>query len=147
MCVYKSVNDVVCLYFTDSNDLTLESKCENLMNIVVESRKRFGKACVDYDKKTLLTENKLLNLQVSTVSNYRFKPKNNVPSVEDDASKSLDDLFVEIIEKQKRIDDVKRKLKNTHEVILQLEADVIGKKLRAPLTADAMLAQAKAKIV
>ena len=117
------------------------------MNIVVESRKRFGKACVDYDQKMLLMENKLLNLQVETVSNYRFKPKNTVPNIEDDCNKDLDDLFVEISEKQRRVEDVMRKLKNTHEVIMQLDADVMGRKLRAPLTADTMLAQAKAKKV
>ncbi|XP_075989316.1 uncharacterized protein LOC142985185 [Anticarsia gemmatalis] len=128
----------------ETGDLSLESKCENLMNIVVESRKRFGKTCVDYDQKILLMENKLLNLQVETVSNYRFKPKNAVPSV-DDESKDLEDFLVEISEKQKRIEDLRRKLKNTQDVILQLEGDGVGKKLRAPLTAEALLAKAKSK--
>ncbi|KAJ8703762.1 hypothetical protein PYW07_013056 [Mythimna separata] len=131
----------------DTEDLELETKCENLMNIVVESRKRFGKACIDYDQKMLLMENKLLNLQVETVSNYRFKPKNAVPNIDENSSKDLDDLCVEITEKQRRMEEVMRKLKNTHEVIMQLDADVIGRKLRAPLTADTMLAQAKAKKV
>ncbi|KAJ8705503.1 hypothetical protein PYW08_012549 [Mythimna loreyi] len=129
----------------DTEDLELETKCENLMNIVVESRKRFGKACIDYDQKMLLMENKLLNLQVETVSNYRFKPKNAIPKLNDNSCKDLDDLCVEITEKQRRMEEVMRKLKNTREVILQLDADVIGRKLRAPLTADTMLAQAKAK--
>lgn len=136
---------MVLLEITDTEELELESKCENLMNIVVESRKRFGKACIDYDQKMLLMENKLLNLQVETVSNYRFKPKNTIPNIDEDSCKDLDDLFVEITEKQRRIEDTMRKLKNTHEVIMQLDADVIGRKLRAPLTADTMLAQAKAK--
>lgn len=92
----------------------------------------------------LLMENKLLNLQVETVSNYRFKPKNTIPNIDEDSTKDLDDLFVEISEKEQRLQDVMRKLKNTHEVIMQLDADVIGKKLRAPLNADTMLAQAKA---
>uniref|UniRef100_A0A2A4J4T4 Uncharacterized protein n=1 Tax=Heliothis virescens TaxID=7102 RepID=A0A2A4J4T4_HELVI len=129
----------------DANDIELESKCENLMNIVVESRKRFGRACIDYDQKTLLMEHKLLNLQVETASNYRFKPKNTIPSIDEDSCKDLDDLFVEIAEKQKRIENLRKKLKNTHEVVMQLEADAVGRKLRAPLTADRMLAQAKSK--
>nr|XP_021196601.2 uncharacterized protein LOC110380810 [Helicoverpa armigera] len=129
----------------DPNDIDLESKCENLMNIVVESRKRFGRTCVDYYQKCLLVENKLLNLQVETISNCRLKPKNAVPSVDDDNSKDLEDLFVEIAEKQKRIENLRKKLKNTHEVVLQLEADAVGRKLRVPLTAERMLAQAKAK--
>lgn len=115
------------------------------MNIVVESRKRFGKACIEYDQKILLMENKLLNLQVETVSNYRFKHKNTIPNIDEDDCKDLDALFVEITEKQRRMEDVMKKLKNTREVIMQLDADVIGRKLRAPLTADAMLAQAKSK--
>lgn len=129
---------------TASKDLELEAKCENLMNIVVESRKRFGKACVDYNQKSMLMENKLLNLQVETVSNYRYKPKVPIPDTQED-SKDIDDLFVEINERQRRLEDVMRKLKNTREVLMQLDADVIGRKLRAPLTADIMLAQAKAK--
>ncbi|KAF9806370.1 hypothetical protein SFRURICE_007298 [Spodoptera frugiperda] len=128
----------------DSVDLELETKCENALNLVAESRKRFGKLCVEYDQKMLLMENKLLNLQVETVSNYRFKPKNTIPNIDEDSTKDLDDLFVEISEKEQRLQDVMRKLKNTHEVIMQLDADVIGKKLRAPLNADTMLAQAKA---
>lgn len=115
------------------------------MNIVVESRKRYGKTCLEYDQKILLMENKLLNLQVQTVSNYRFKPKNPIQTTDEESCKDLDDFLVSITEKQRRIEDLRRKLRNTQEVIMQLDADGIGKKLRAPLTAEAMLAQAKAK--
>ncbi|CAB3222464.1 unnamed protein product [Arctia plantaginis] len=123
----------------------LSSKCENLMNIVVESRKRFGKTCVDYDQKILLVEKKLLNLQIETTSNYRFKPKTTVSSQEPESSKDMDDFSVEIVDKQKRIDDLIKKLQNTHEVLAQLDSDGVGKKLRFPLTAEAILSRAKAK--
>lgn len=117
------------------------------MNVVVESRKRFGRACTEYDQKILLMENRLLNLQVETVSNYRIKPKSTPPNVDECSSKDLDDLIVELTGRQKYIEDMMERLDNTQEVIRQLAVDIVDKKLRAPLTAENMLAQAKAKNV
>lgn len=113
------------------------------MNIVVESRKRFGKTCVDYDQKALLVEKKLLNLEIATTANYRFKPKNVIPSQESESSKNMDDFAVEIVDKKKRIDDLIKRLQNTHEVLAQLDSDGVAKKLRFPLTAEAILSKAK----
>lgn len=128
-----------------TEDLQLESKCEELMNKVVVLRQRFGKTCVEYDKKILQMENKLLNLQVETSSNYRAKSKIRTPNVDEEANTEMDDFILEVMAKQKRIEDLKAKLKNTTAIIFQLNNDNIGKKLRAPLVAEAMLAQAKAK--
>ncbi|KAL0808451.1 hypothetical protein ABMA28_012909 [Loxostege sticticalis] len=129
-------------------DLTIEEKCENLMNIVVESRKRFGKMCVDYEQKKSLMENKLLNLQLETISNYRFKPKQTLPNIEvDDMNQYTNDFSQEIKSRQKRIDDLKKRLKNTQDVVLQLKSDNVGRKLRQPLTAEALLTKAKSKHV
>lgn len=115
------------------------------MNIVVESRKRFGKMCVDYEQKTSLMENKMLNLQLETISNYRFKPKHVIPEQVEDMCKDTEDITLEILERQQRIEDVRKRLKSTQDVVQQLKADIIGKKARGPLTAEAMLMQAKAK--
>lgn len=129
--------------------MSLETKCENLMNIVVESRKRFGKMCVDYEQKTSLMENKILNLQIETFSNYKFKPKNTLPEVLDDDSKDLKDFSVtktmEIVDIARRYDELRKKLKCTQEVVAQLKADSVGRRLQEPLTCDALLAKAKEK--
>lgn len=116
------------------------------MNIVVESRKRFGKMCVDYEQKTSMMENKMLNLQLETISSYRFKPKQTVPNIEvDDMCKDTEDFELEIITRQKRIEELRRKLKSTQDVVLQLRSDRLGRKLREPLTAEALLTKAKEK--
>ncbi|XP_045457103.1 uncharacterized protein LOC123667178 [Melitaea cinxia] len=128
-------------------EMTLEDKCEHLMNIVVESRKRFGKMCIDYEQKTSLVENKMLNLQIETISNYRFKSKTTVPCIDfDEMEKDLDEFKDALISNQKRIDELKRNLSNTENVVMQLKLDAVGQKLKKPLTAEAMLADAKKKI-
>ncbi|KAG7301188.1 hypothetical protein JYU34_014036 [Plutella xylostella] len=128
------------------DEVTLEEKCENLMNIVVESRKRFGKMCVDYHQKTSLIENKILNLNIETISNYHFKPKNPVPNVDiEDNSKEIEDFTAEIMEKQRRIDNLRKKLKCTEEVVAQLKRDDVNKRVKEPLSVQVMLERAKKK--
>ncbi|CAG9127541.1 unnamed protein product [Plutella xylostella] len=128
------------------DEVTLEEKCENLMNIVVESRKRFGKMCVDYHQKTSLIENKILNLNIETISNYHFKPKNPVPNVDmEDNSKEIEDFTAEIMEKQQRIDNLRKKLKCTEEVVAQLKRDDVNKRVKEPLSVQVMLERAKKK--
>ncbi|KAG6460708.1 hypothetical protein O3G_MSEX012169 [Manduca sexta] len=129
----------------DSED-SIECKCENLMNIVVESRKRFGKMCVDYEHKSSLMENKILNLKIETFSNYRFKPKNPVPDYADD-KKEMEAFTMELIARQNRIQELRTKLKNTQNVVLQLKNDKIGNKIREPLSAESILTHAKGKII
>ncbi|XP_026749417.1 uncharacterized protein LOC113510168 [Galleria mellonella] len=129
----------------ETEELTMEEKCENLMNIVVESRKRFGKLCVDYEHKISIMENKLLDLQLETISNCRFKPKQTITNEEQDMSKDIDEFTTEIIERQQRIDNLKTRLRNTQQIVLQLKADNVGRRLKDPITVDVMLAQAKQK--
>ncbi|CAH2101395.1 unnamed protein product [Euphydryas editha] len=127
--------------------MTLEDKCEHLMNIVVESRKRFGKMCIDYEQKTSLVENKILNLQIETISNYRFKSKTTVPSVDfEGMEKELDEFKDTLINNEKRIHELRRNLLNTQNVVMQLKTDGVGQRLKKPLTAEAMLADAKKKL-
>lgn len=126
--------------------MTLSEKCEHLMNVVVESRKRFGKMCIDYDRKTSLMENKLLNLQLETMTNYRFKSKITLPDINvEEAVKNDDQFKQEILDAQKKMDKLQNHIKNTHNVILQLKSDDVSKKLLKPLTVEAMLAAAKSK--
>ncbi|OWR51101.1 putative centrin [Danaus plexippus plexippus] len=132
---------------TESDNETLEEKTEHLMNVVVESRKRFGKMCIDYERKSSLMENKILNMQLETIANYRFKSKNLVSDINiDEMTNDIDTFSNELLEMQQRVDNLKRNIKNTQAVVFQLKADRIGKKLQIPLTADAMLANAKNKI-
>nr|XP_004926493.1 uncharacterized protein LOC101746705 isoform X2 [Bombyx mori] len=126
-------------------DDMLETKCENLMNIVVESRKRFGKMCSEYELKSSSMENKILNLKIESFSNYRFKPKNSVPAISGEDTKEIEDFTVQLLERQKRIDELKNKLRNTQTVVLQLRNDKIGGKLRQPVDAELMLENAKSK--
>lgn len=128
--------------------MTPEEKCENLMNVVVESRKRFGKMCVEYEQKTALMENKMLNLQLQTISNYKFKSKNVIPQIDvEDMKKEVDNFTADILEQQKRIDSLKKNLRNMQLISLQLKQDRIGRKLREPLTAEDMLAIAKSNML
>lgn len=128
--------------------MTPEEKCENLMNVVVESRKRFGKMCVEYEQKTALMENKMLNLQLETISNYKFKSKNVIPCIDvEEMKKEVDNFTADILEQQKRIDSLKKNLRNMQLIALQLKQDKIGRKLREPLTAQDMLAVAKSNML
>lgn len=152
--VYKNVFSIkiilfnVYIYFpTDPEDFTEEEKCENLMNIVVESRKRFGKMCVDYEHKTSAIENKILKLQLETIFNFQFKPKHPIPVVNtDDMLKDIDDFVQEIHSKQKRVERIEKKLKDTQEVVAQIKRDEFRKVAKEPLTAEVILARAKAKL-
>ncbi|XP_049883544.1 uncharacterized protein LOC126379009 [Pectinophora gossypiella] len=131
----------------DTEDLTKEEQCENLMNIVVESRKRFGKMCIDYNQKSSLMENKMLNLQLETISNYRFKSKNPLPNVDvEEMCKDIDGFASEIVEKKNLVDKLKKKVKDNKEIVLQLKQDNVGRKVHHPVTAESMLANAKAKL-
>ncbi|XP_013179499.1 PREDICTED: uncharacterized protein LOC106126396 [Papilio xuthus] len=121
----------------DTDDLTLEEKCENLMNVVVESRKRFGKMCVEYEQKSSIMENKILNLQLESLSKARFKSKHPVPDIDvDSMKKEVDDFISGIQERQQRIEKLNKSLRNTEQIVLQLKEDKIGRKLRQPLTAE-----------
>lgn len=114
------------------------------MGIVVESRKRFGKLCVEYSLKSTLLENKMLNNRLETISNYHFKPKQAVPSVDyDENIKEVEEFLREIEKKQKYVDDVKKKVSNTTKVVEQLQRDNLAIRARQPLTAEVMLARAK----
>lgn len=117
------------------------------MNIVVESRKRFGKMCVDYERKTSLMENKILNLQIETLSNYKFKPKNPVPTPDNENTKDIEEFSLEMIEMAKRFENVQKKVKDTQEVVMQLKGDGLGNRLREPLSADVILARVKNNVV
>ncbi|XP_059044871.1 uncharacterized protein LOC131840699 [Achroia grisella] len=126
-------------------DLTMEEKCENLMNVVVESRKRFGKMCIDYERRISVMENRLLDLQLERISKRPCNMKPTVPIAEEDVCKEIEDFTTEIMDRQHRIDDLKKRLRNTLQIVVQLKADSIGRRLREPITVDIMLAQAKQK--
>lgn len=122
----------------------MEERCENIMNIVVESRKRFGKTCTDYRQKASLMENKILNLQLDTISNYRFKSKNCTPDINvEDMNKEINDFEAEILARRKKIDCLRKKVKDTEDVVFQLKNDILTQKMAEPLTVEAKLARAK----
>ncbi|KAJ0169861.1 hypothetical protein K1T71_014467 [Dendrolimus kikuchii] len=127
----------------DTED-TMEAKCENLMINVVESRKHFRRMCNEYDQKCSIVETKLLNLQMETFNNISFKPKHPMPNIDANMNE-IDDFLIETAERQKRIEDIKAKLKNTQAVVMQLKSDNIGKILRAPLDPSVMLEHAREK--
>ncbi|CAG9574249.1 unnamed protein product [Danaus chrysippus] len=102
--------------------------------------------CIDYERKTSLMENKILNMQLETIANYRFKSKNIIPDINiEERTNDVDTFSNELQEMQTRVDNLKQNIKNTQAVVFQLKADRIGKKLQIPLTADAMLANARNK--
>lgn len=116
------------------------------MNIVVESRKRFGKMCLEYEQKTSLVENKSLNLQLETIASHRFKTKKALPSIDaEEMYKDIEKFNQDIINKHTRVEALKRNVQDTQSIVLQLKADRIGKKLKEPLTAEALLIAAKNK--
>ncbi|XP_064292518.1 uncharacterized protein LOC128676552 isoform X2 [Plodia interpunctella] len=129
---------------SDMADEDIEEKCEQLMNVVVDSRKKFGKMCVDYELKSSLMENQMLKLQLEIISNHRFKPKHTVPDLMED-NNDMENFAVEVMERQQKIENLRKRLKNTQEVVLQLKTDNVGKQLRDPITAEAMLEKAKLK--
>ncbi|KPJ16381.1 hypothetical protein RR48_01365 [Papilio machaon] len=119
---------------------TLHEKCENIMNVVVETRKKFGKKCAEYDQKTSMIENKILNLQLESFSKVKFKPKyQNVHSDVDIMKKEMDSLITDLQEREKRINNLCKNVKNTEKIVLQLKEDKLSRKIIQPLTAEAKL--------
>ncbi|XP_045782099.1 uncharacterized protein LOC123878808 [Maniola jurtina] len=124
---------------------TMEEKCEYLMNIVVESRKQYGKMCIDYDQKKSVVENKMLKLQLNNITSCRFKAK-NIPQVNTDGmKKDVEDFTNEISLSQRRLNDLSNNVKDMQSIVLQLKNDTVGQKLKKKITADALLAEAKRK--
>lgn len=118
------------------------------MNIVVESRKRFAKMSTDYHQKALLVENKILNFQLDTFSSYRFKSKNTIPDINvEDMKKDTNHFTAEIILRRQKIDNLRKKIKDTEGVVLQLKKDTLSQKMAEPLTVEAKLARAKERKV
>lgn len=110
------------------------------MNVVVESRKRFGKMCVEYEQKSSIMENKMLNLQLESLSKARFKSKHTVPNLDvDSMKKEVYDFTNDIQERQQRIEKLYKSLRNTEQIVLQLKEDKIGMKLKQPLTAESRI--------
>lgn len=117
---------------------TIEAQCENLMNIVVETRKRFKNMCVDYERKTSVMENNLLKLQTETIANYNFKPKCTVSDVDTSDMVEIDSMLAELEEKKKRIEDLKLRAKHLKKIVIQLNSDNISKKLKEPIDPETM---------
>lgn len=116
------------------------------MTAVVETRKRFGQKCVDYQHKTARVENQLLQLRLESFSNYECKRKNPLPDLDiDDMALNIEDIKAEIMEKQIRIENLCQRLNNTQEVLLQLKNDSIAKKMHQPVTIESLMARAKEK--
>ncbi|XP_045506011.1 uncharacterized protein LOC123702334 [Colias croceus] len=129
----------------DAN-MSLEEKCERLMNVVVETRKRFGEMCVDYQNKSTLMENKMLNLQVETIANCKIKSKIQIPDLSyDDTIKDMDDFKHELVIREKRIEDLIKKIRSTEKVVVQVKSDTIRQKLEKPISAKAILATVKTR--
>lgn len=126
----------------------MEDKCETMMNVVVESRKRFGNMCIDYHRKALQVENTIMHLQLDTFSNYRFKSKNTLPDINvEDMNKDINDFACEILARRRKLDKLREKVKNTQHVVLQLKNDTMTRKMAEPLTVNAKLARAKQREV
>ncbi|CAK1597789.1 unnamed protein product [Parnassius mnemosyne] len=100
--------------------------------------------CVEYEQKSSLMENKMLNLQLETLSNLRFKPMSKILNIDVDImKKEVDNFAADILERQTRIENLKKNVRNAQHIVVQLKEDKIDKKLRKPLTAEEMLAVAK----
>ncbi|XP_038221523.1 uncharacterized protein LOC119839339 [Zerene cesonia] len=127
-------------------NMSLEEKCERLMNVVVETRKRFGEMCVDYQNKSTLMENKMLNLQVESIANCKIKSKIEIPDLSyEDTIKDMDDFKQEILVREKRIEDLLNKIRSTEKVVVQVKNDTIRQKLEKPINTKAILATVKNK--
>ncbi|KPI99222.1 hypothetical protein RR46_05406 [Papilio xuthus] len=124
----------------EMEEQTLHEKCENIMNVVVETRKRFGKKCAEYDQKTSLIENKIFNLQLESLSKVKFKPKyQNLDTDVDIMRKEIDGYITDLQEREKRINNLCRNVKNTEKIVLQLKEDKLSRKIMQPLIAEAKL--------
>ncbi|CAG4958094.1 unnamed protein product [Colias eurytheme] len=129
----------------DAN-MSLEEKCERLMNVVVETRKRFGEMCVNYQNKSTLMENKMLNLQVESIANCKIKSKIQIPDLSyDDTIKDMDDFKHELVIREKRIEDLINKMRSAEKVVAQVKSDTIWQKLEKPISAEAIIATVKTR--
>lgn len=140
---------VLCKKFTKViifilDTIELYEKCEHLMNVVVETRKRFGKKCTEYDQKNLIIENKILNLQLETLSKAKFPPKyQNLDSDINTMRKEMHNIISDIQEREKTIHNLYNNVKNTEKIVLQLKEDKLGRRMLQPLTFEAKLKELK----
>ncbi|GBP36255.1 hypothetical protein EVAR_85503_1 [Eumeta japonica] len=126
--------------------MSLEEKCENMMNAVTESRVVYGKMCVDYNKKTTLVENKILQLKLNTIADNPFKPKQKLPHIDNgEALKDSKEFIKEIEHRMKRVERLQEKVRQTQEIVEQLQNKNLVLKDKKPLTAEALLARAKSR--
>lgn len=109
------------------------------MNIVVESRKKFGKMCVDYEKKCSHIEIKMLNIQLETLSNYKFKPKHSLPTFDSEGFEYLEKCISEMTARRRRVDEMRQKIQNAQAVMNQMKTDEVGQRLVVPLTIDNLI--------
>lgn len=126
----------------------MEEKCENMMNVVVESRKRFGKMCTDYHQKAELMENKILHLHLDTFSNYRIKSKSTLPDINvEEMNKDIDEFATDILARRNKLGKLRGRIKDTVDIVLQLKKDTLSQKMAEPLTVEAKLARAREREV
>ncbi|XP_063371631.1 uncharacterized protein LOC134659853 [Cydia amplana] len=127
----------------DVDELSLVERCENLMTAVVETRKQYGKKCIDYQHKTSRVENQLLQLRLESFANYE---KRKLPQFDvDDMALNIEDIKAEIMEKQMRIENLCKRLNDTQEVLLQVQNDNVTRKMHQPVTIETLMARAKAR--
>lgn len=126
----------------------MEERCEILMEDVVERRKRYGKMCTDYYHKASCMENKILNLQLDAISNHRFKSKNRLPDINvADMIKDIDEFSAAILARRKKIEELRKRIKDTDDIVQQMKKDTVSQEMANPLTVEANLAKAKEKEV
>lgn len=117
------------------------------MNVVVEARKRYRKICVDYEKKAELQLNKILQLQLETISNSHVKSKIPVAAANtDDVSRDLDAYAQEMHDRQRRLELLRKQLEDTKKILQQLSTDEVAKKANKLFNAEVMLAQVKSHL-
>ncbi|XP_063543922.1 uncharacterized protein LOC134752229 [Cydia strobilella] len=127
----------------DVDEPSLVERCENLMTAVVETRKQYGKKCIDYQHKTSRVANQLLQLRLDNIANYE---KRKLPQFDiADMALNIEDIKAEMMEKQIRTENLCKRLNDTREVLLQVQNDNVTRKMQQPVTIQTLMKRAKTR--
>ncbi|CAK1556041.1 unnamed protein product [Leptosia nina] len=129
----------------DTDCVSLPETCENLMINVVETRKHFGKKCLEYHQKTAQVEHAMLNLQLKAISNSKLpKSKHQIPNLPyDKMIHDMDDFKEEILAAERKLHAIDNKIMNTEKIVTQIINDRINKQAKIPITTESLIACAK----
>lgn len=118
------------------------------MSKVIETRKYYGKRCIEYKEKSLQCEFSRLKLHLNGITKLKspFR-KHEIPKLPyKEMIQDMNNFKNEIAENEKKIQCLLKKVKTTEDVAMHIKRDTINKLAKKPFTINTFLLAAKRKL-